>query len=343
MIDVTSVSREDEELEFQRLTSDSGNVSSIEPLTKKSNVGFDESPIDEETECEEDNPGKLVQYAYYGQGYIPATPTTEALPPGVYNVVQSPVGAYFLPHAIVTDRLLRLPDSRSDDVISEIEKFWPLKDRFKEFGFTHKRGILLWGPPGSGKTATISFIIKQMIEGGDIVVLANDQHPSVVANALGKLREIEPERRAIVVMEDIDTIIDSFGEAEVLSLLDGEASIDNVVFLATTNYPENLDGRVVNRPSRFDRVVKIGMPNAQARKMYLESRNLGEDVDIDAWVAATDGFSIAHLKELIVGVCCYGNPFKIECERLRRMFQRPNSSMDRRGIGFNEDSEVGEC
>lgn len=336
--EILASTREDDEREFQDLTFDSEDDSPVEPVTKAKHQGVLAEKGQQGQSFDSSAPGRLVQYAIYGQGFLPATATVQSLRPGVYDIESTPAGLMFLPHTIVTDRLLRLPDSRSDDVITEIEKFWPLKERFQKFGFTHKRGILLWGPPGSGKTATISFIIKQMVEKGDIVVIGNGS-PDNTAVALAKLREIEPERPLIVVMEDIDTIIDDYGESEVLSLLDGESSIDNVVFLATTNYPENLDGRVVNRPSRFDRIVKIGMPNAQARKMYLESRGIDAEIDIDAWVAATDGFSIAHLKELIVGVCCYGNSFKSEVDRLRRMFTRPNSSTGEKAIGFNDDGE----
>lgn len=324
-------SKEDEDLEFHRRVGGPKEFGGAD--------GLNSVPTSEACDCDDcvesrREVGDFVQYARFGQGFLPATQTTKTLAPGLYDVEATQQGNLFTPRPLVTDRLLRLPDSRSNDVITEIEKFWPLKERFKSFGLTHKRGILLWGPPGSGKTATVSFVIKQMVENGGLVVLANDTHPIIVADALGDLREIEPERQLVVVMEDIDTIIENYGESAVLSLLDGENSINNVVFLATTNYPENLDGRVVNRPSRFDRVVKIGMPNAAARKMYLESRDITDEIDIDAWVAATDGFSIAHLKELIIGVCCYGNSFKTEIERLRRMFNKVSSSDGERGIGF---------
>jgi hypothetical protein len=112
--------------------------------------------------------------------------------------------------------------------------------------------------------------MKDMVSKGGVIILG-DCHPERVAEALSGLRWVEPERPIVVILEDIDTIIDRHGESEVLSLLDGENSIDKVVFLATTNYPENLDGRIVNRPSRFDRVVKIGEPSALSRELYLKN------------------------------------------------------------------------
>lgn len=330
--------------EFEKLTSVDGTPdefenSSNKQMTKAAAQEYVDIKDIHENEEYENLVGKLCQYSRYGQGFLPTGSTIRILKPGVYDVGVGQAGEFFLPHSIVTDRLLRLPDSKSDAVITEIENFWPLKQRFKDFGFIHKRGILLWGPPGSGKTATVSFIMNQMVAGGGLVILGDSCTPTNLANALAKLREIEPERPVVVVLEDIDTIINNYGESDVLSLLDGESSIDNVVFIATTNYPEELDGRVVNRPSRFDKVIKIGMPNVEARKVYLKSRGLETIIDVDAWAEATEGFSIAHIKELIVGVCCYGNEFKAEIGRLKRMFIRPSSSDGEGRLGFQSDFE----
>jgi AAA+ superfamily predicted ATPase len=278
--------------------------------------------------------GTLTQYSKNGQGLYPVPSTVASLPAGVYDIEFPNNIPTFIPHKIVTDNLLRMPDSKSDEVISEIEKFWTLKSRFKKFGFTHKRGFLLWGPPGSGKTSTIAFVVKQMVASGGLVLLGNT-NPGILADMLKKMRQVEPERPAVVLLEDIDTLIQQYGESEVLSLLDGEASIDNVVYLATTNYPENLDGRIINRPSRFDRVVKIGMPTAEGRLAYLGSRNLElPATELDAWVEATEGFSIAHIKEVIVGVMCYGGTLESEVKRLKAMAKKPKSDSQETKVGF---------
>lgn len=276
--------------------------------------------------------GQSTQYARMGAGFSAVGPTVKSIPKGVYKIVVMNNGTIvFAPKNIVTDQLLRLPDSKSDMVIAEIEKFWTLKAKYTKFGFVHKRGFLLWGPPGSGKTSTTAIAIRQMVERGGTVFLM-DVHPTHMSNALAEFRQVEPDRPCVVVLEDIDTIIDQYGEPEVLALLDGESSIDNVVFLATTNYPEELDGRIVNRPSRFDRIVMIGMPNRDARRLYLESRGIEKD-RIDEWVELTDDFSIAHLKELIVGVECLGQPLDEVAERLRKMMNSKVTSSGKK-VGF---------
>jgi Cdc6-like AAA superfamily ATPase len=281
-----------------------------------------------------DVPGKMVQYALNGPGFRPATATVPALPPGIYTLGFVNDVCTFLPQTMTTDELLRLPDSMSDTVISEIERFWKMKSEFTRLGFAHKRGFLLWGPPGSGKTSTLKFVTAQLVKAGGVVVICNLK-PEVVAAELQHLRQIEPDRPLIVLMEDIDAIIKTYGEADMLSLLDGESSIDNVIFLATTNYPDELDGRVVNRPSRFDRVIKIGTPSAEARRAYLLSRKLSlTEEELETWVKETKDFSVAHIKELIVGVFCYGNLFENDIKRLRAMAKTPKNDNEN-PTGFN--------
>lgn len=326
---MSNSSGSDDMAEFSALASKSG------PKISKARNEAPEPAMNGKADEEEATP-RLVQYARLGAGFAPTTPTVKDLPAGIYKPASTPDGTtFFMPQTVVTDSLLRLPDSKSDEVVTEIERFWTLKDRFTRCGFSHKRGFLLWGPPGSGKTCTVSIVMQKMVEKGGFVVLCD--HPGLLATLLGQMREIEKDRPVVVVMEDIDTIIERYGETRVLSLLDGEDAISNVCYLATTNYPENLDGRVINRPSRFDRIVKIGMPNPQARRMYLESRNVDfEEGEVDLWVKETEGFSIAHLKELVVGVKCFGNSAEDEINRLKKMAYTPKSgdAENKKGVGF---------
>lgn len=275
----------------------------------------------------------LNQYAKAGNSFTATGDTTKLLPPDCYTISMTMEGAIlFKPQNIVTDSLLRLPDSKSDEVISEVERFWTLKEKFKEYGFAHKRGFLLWGPPGSGKTSTVAILINDMIKRGGLVVLCDN--PGIMALGLSQIRIIEPDRPIVVILEDLDTIIMNYGESTVLSLLDGEAQIENVCYLATTNYPEKLDGRIINRPSRFDRIVKIGMPNAAARKMYLESRIKEVVKDGIDLVDTTEGLSVAHLKELIISVYCQGNSVQDTLQRLNRMKVRPKSDNEMGPLGL---------
>lgn len=247
------------------------------------------------------------------------------IPCGVYRMgVSNSMGPYFQLQKNDTDTLMALPDSESEKVLEEIKMFKTLKPAFEKHGFLYKRGILLWGPPGSGKTSTLQQLIRLLVDEHDsIAVLV--EHPHIAATCLQTLRAIEPERQIIAIMEDIDALTERHGESEYLALLDGESQVNNIVFVATTNYPERLDKRFTDRPSRFDTVRYVGMPSAAARRAYLHAK-IGDAADLDHMVRDSDGFSIAHLRELIILTQCFGTSVDDALGRLRKTINGKLSS-----------------
>jgi Cdc6-like AAA superfamily ATPase len=269
----------------------------------------------------------------------PIGPAEKTLPPAVYKLEKGPQGElYFRQMKIVTDDLLVLPDSANDRVLHSMRTFWKMAARYKDHGLIYKRGILLWGPPGSGKTATIQLLIRELISQDGLVIVSD--FPGLTSYALAVLRRIEPERRLIVILEDVDETINRYGEHELLALLDGEQQVDNVVMIATTNYPERLGARIVNRPSRFDERILVDMPSAEARRVYLKkvAHSLDKDT-LEKWVTDTDKLSVAHLRELTAAVLCLDQPYEDVLQRLRSMRIKPRD-LDGfnigRGTGFGE-------
>jgi len=151
-------------------------------------------------------------------------------------------------------------------------------------------------------------------------------NPSMTSDGLSALRRIEPDRRIICILEDIDEIISRYGEHELLALLDGENQVENIVMVATTNYPDRLGARIINRPSRFDERILVGMPTAAAREMYLQTvaPELSKK-ELKQWVVDTDQLSIAHLRELSAAVLCLEQPYNIVLNRLRSMKNKPRT------------------
>ena len=283
-------------------------------------------------------------WAIYGNAYSPCEKAVGTLPAGQYTIeITQERGIYFSKKDVNLDDLMILPDSASEEVIEGIETFWTKEEHFRKFGFLWKRGVMLWGPPGSGKTSTVQIISKLIVDKGGLSVYV--QNPELGARGLELMRRIEPDRPIVVILEDIDAIARCHGEADLLALLDGELQIDNVVFIATTNYPEHLDKRLTNRPSRFDIVKKIGMPSDDARRMYLEARNerltdKKHKAELEMWVNKAKQFSLAHLKELIISVEVFGIPLDNAVERLRAMMDinlKSEDGYDRKSIGFNRD------
>lgn len=265
-----------------------------------------------------------------GRFFIPAAPTVKTLTPGVYEIDQNPkTGIYFEKIPVRSEGLLRFPDTNSDRVVSEIKKFWERENIFKEYGLTYKRGILLYGPAGSGKTSTVQLIIEDVVSRDGIVIKFSE--PYIFIDGMRVLRQIQPNTPVVVIMEDIDSILESYSESEILNILDGVNEVSKVVFLATTNYPEKLGARIVNRPSRFDKRFRIGFPSAVSRRMYfehligngdpkrLEDKISELKIDLDRWVADTDEMSIAHLKELFVQVVIIGDSYEESIKTLESM------------------------
>lgn len=258
--------------------------------------------------------------------FWPASDTCEALEPAFYAFSQIPnIGPCLRRLKISTDGLIHLPDTVGEKVIDEFKTFWALGDRFAERGFLHKRGILLWGPPGSGKTASLMLMAQAIVEKQKGIVVQIDV-PELAAICLAYIRKIEPERPIVAMIEDLDALVQQHGENNFLALLDGETQIDRICYVATTNYPERLDRRFVDRPSRFDTIEYIGMPSAAARKVYLHAKEPTLDEgELRDLVARTDGFSVAHLRELIILVRCFGRPLPAAIARLEAMRIKPNS------------------
>lgn len=275
-------------------------------------------------------------WAVYGNNVFSACEkAVGTLPPAQYTIENhDQLGLIFRQSSINLDELIHLPDSVSDNVVKDIEAFWTKEEHFRKFGFLWKRGVLLWGPPGSGKTSTLQVISSRIIERGGLSVYVD--HPGRAARGLKLMRSVEPNRPIVVMLEDLDTIIEMYGESDLLALMDGELQIDNVVFVATTNYPERLDKRLINRPSRFDIVRKIGMPGVDARRTYLQTKNdrlQDQTEELEEWVELTNDFSIAHLKELIVSVEVFEVPLADAVGRLKTMMATSPKSNDRDGSG----------
>lgn len=272
--------------------------------------------------------------------FLPTSKTVDKLVPGVYDICMHPnIGLYFEKVPVLTIGLINLPETNVDKVVAEIKNFWKKEKIFKEYNLTYKRGLILWGPPGGGKTSVLQFVMRDVVERGGVVF--KFCHPSIFLDGIRKFREIQPNTPVVILMEDIDAILEVHNESEVLNILDGVDQINKAVFLATTNYPEKLGARIINRPSRFDKRFKIGYPNAESRKIYFEFI-IGKDkiksfnIDLKKWVKDTEGFSIAHLKELFVAVIILGDNYEEAIETLSTMKEAIKSSDDehKNKIGF---------
>ena len=248
--------------------------------------------------------------------YRPIGLTAAKIEAGVYEFKHD-MDLVLVPVEVVTDDLIELPDPTCAQVLAGIEKFWAMESRYRKHGLLYKRSVGLYGPPGGGKTATLILLGRRLVAQDGLVILFN----GYTDEGLALFRKIEPRRRIVCIMEELDDLLDTWKD-EILSLLDGETQVDGIVYVATTNHFEKLPATIINRPSRFDEWIEVGMPSPVCRRVYLEkvAPQLTKD-ERAHWVRDTKGFSVAHLKELSAAVLCLDYPYEQVLERLRKMLK----------------------
>ena len=198
---------------------------------------------------------------------------------------------------------LVLPPSLSSALQADVKHFLSSRELYAKAGAAWKRGMLLMGPPGNGKTHAIKALIKQTGLPCVYVKSFSGRHvdPSEsIPQVFKRARALAP---CVVVLEDLDSLVDDENRSFLLNELDGFAVNDGLLTIASTNHPERLDPSLLHRPSRFDRKYRFDLPEAGLRRRYLEAwaHRLASPIPegvFDEAVEQTAGFTFAYLKEV---------------------------------------------
>ena len=230
---------------------------------------------------------------------------------------------------VVTSEIIEKPSVAFDDVggleeqivqIREaVELSFTNREDFERFSIDPPKGVLLTGPPGTGKT----MLAKAVANSTNAVFLglvASELAQKYIGEGGRLVREIFDLARkrapAIVFIDELDAIgskrLDSAtsGDREVqrtlmqlLSELDGFAPLEDVKIIAATNRPELLD-KALLRPGRFDRIVEIPLPDEDGRlsilKVHTKNTPISNRIKLEEIASKTDGFSGAEIKSLVV-------------------------------------------
>jgi ATPase family associated with various cellular activities (AAA) len=177
-------------------------------------------------------------------------------------------------------------------------------DRLREAGRHIKRGLLLHGAPGTGKTLTAMYLANRMPQ--RTVVILTGAGLEAISPACQLARALAP---SMVVMEDIDLVALDRDEYtsntllfQLLNEMDGLQSDLDVIFLLTTNRPDRLEQALAARPGRVDMAVELPLPDADGRRKLIVLYSRGMEVratDLGSIVERTEGASPAFIRELL--------------------------------------------
>jgi transitional endoplasmic reticulum ATPase len=206
----------------------------------------------------------------------------------------------------------KMKQNLQDDVLG----FFDSQKLYEEFSVPWKRGIILHGVPGNGKTITIKALMNSLSSRSNpipsLYVKSFDgcrgmrYSKSSIQQVFSKARIVAP---CLLIFEDLDSLVGDEVRSYFLNEVDGLESNDGVLMIGSTNHLDRLDPAISRRPSRFDRKYNFKVPGFNERVAYCEywRRKLEKKNNIDfpgeicPFIAAlTEGFSFAYLKELFV-------------------------------------------
>jgi transitional endoplasmic reticulum ATPase len=219
---------------------------------------------------------------------------------------------------------VEVPDVRWDDVggleetIDRLRETvqWPLEhpEAFERVSLRPAKGILLYGPPGTGKTLLAKAVANEAAS-NFISVKGPELLDKYVGESEKGIREVFEKARTnaptVVFFDEIDAIAGERGGvggesgvgervvSQLLTEMDGLEELEDVVVIATTNRPDLVDDALL-RPGRFDRHIRVGIPDTDARRQIFDvhtaDRPLAADVDLTELAARTDGYVGADIE-----------------------------------------------
>jgi hypothetical protein len=187
------------------------------------------------------------------------------------------------------------------------ETFVANRSAIKALRFSGKKGLLFYGPPGTGKTHTVHYLASRLRDHTTLLVTAEQLF--FIGEYFRLARFLQP---AIMVIEDVDLIARERGQIEhpgqesllnkLLNEMDGLREDADVLFILTTNRPDQLEPALASRPGRIDQAIEFPLPDEDGRTKLVTLYSRGLEVRpsvLEVIVRRTEGASPAFIKELM--------------------------------------------
>lgn len=206
--------------------------------------------------------------------------------------------------AVSRDDVIMAPEIKQD-IYRSLDRFFA-EDRsfYKTYDIPYKRGILLYGHPGNGKTTLVKSIAGSVpgpVAYWQITEYTSSESIEEVFDAAVRMTPM------VLVIEDIDSMPKD-ARSFFLNTLDGATSKEGVFLIGTTNYPEKIDPGLMNRAGRFDRAYEIVLPDEKLRSEFFYRKRLhefaGEEI-VQETAKLTEGFTFAQLGELYISAALH--------------------------------------
>ena len=233
-----------------------------------------------------------------------------------------------------------LDEDLKNDLFRSIDEFFHDGGAFfKEYGLPYKRGILLYGSPGNGKTTLVRSITGTTdapVVYWQITEYTGSHSVQEVFNTVERLAP------AILVIEDIDSMPEHM-RSTFLNILDGVHVRDGLFIIGTTNYPERIDPALINRAGRFDSTYEIKSPTEDVRQQYIEKldrKQILSSEQVEKIAEQTKGLSVSQLNELYMSIALkFHYEAEIHYEERIRQLQKQHRQATRHD--WDTDSTIG--
>ncbi|THH31305.1 hypothetical protein EUX98_g2882 [Antrodiella citrinella] len=202
-------------------------------------------------------------------------------------------------------------DEFKSNLRKDVNGFFASEQMYKSLAIPWKRGLIMYGPPGNGKTISMKAVMKECDAKGYVPMYVRSfqswmGEEASMTNCFARARQVAP---CVLILEDLDSLINDQNRSFFLNQLDGLEDNDGLLIIGSTNHFDKLDPALSGRPSRFDRKYLFDDPDKEERALYAKYWQIklkdNKSIDfpdslLEEIAAGTEDFSFAYLKEAFV-------------------------------------------